>query len=358
MTQTYMNFALYNSKALASSNKKIAVIGSGPAGLSATGYLATAGHTITVYDKLSVPGGLMSYGIPESRILPETIQGGIDILKNDFGVQFLLNTKIIGNLNETKIETGDDLIQEKILLDDIQKDYDVLLLATGSWTEKLLGIEGENLDNVYNGLDFLYRVRAKKHGSDIFTYDIKRKKIVILGAGFTAIDVASRALEMGASTIILAYRKSLAEAPAGKHEIEHLIDNGIIWQEYCSPYKILGTKNVEGIEFENPLTKEKRIQECDCILKAIGDSSTLPEHPSCKNSEILEKRSFLHNMIVNNLYIAGDALTGASKIGNAIYSGLTTARTIIKHFEENKQSQFYDINKLAIGPKCFEQKGI
>lgn len=339
-----MNFSFINQKAIQSSGHSIAIVGAGVSGLSSAGYLSSAGHAVTVFDRLTVAGGLMSYGIPEWRIPQANIQIGVDRLQEEFGVQFEFNTKIVGEESESDT-IGDIVVQHKRTLEEIRKEYSAVLIATGAWGERSLGIEGEEKTGVYSGIDFLYRVRAKHYDNDVNYIDVKDKRVVVIGAGFTAIDVAIRAVQLEARSVLLVYRRTSKEAPAGQYEINHAIKGGAEWIEQHTPKRILGNSSVEGIRFHNTKEGEDIDIPCDIVLKAVGDTSI---YPITVLSETIAKTKDTKLMEKERLYMAGDAYTGASKIGKASCNGIAISRMLIGHLEEGKKSWYFSKGDIAL----------
>ena len=339
-----MDFAFINKEARKSSGINIAIIGAGISGLSSAGYLSNAGHSVTVFERLSVAGGLMTYGIPEWRIPLENVQQGVDRLHNEFGVQFEFNTKIV-SMSDEEDTIGDIVVQHKRTLEDVRNNFHAVLVTTGAWGERHLNIKGEGLQGVYSGIDFLYRVRAQHYDSHVEHIDVSNKRVVIIGAGFTAIDVATRAMGLGAKSVALVYRRTSKEAPAGLYEINHVVEKGTRWIEKHSPVAVLGSTHVEAMRFHDGNSDSDIDIECDIVLKAVGD---IPLYPHIEMCTAIAKEKNYSLMQKEKLYMAGDALTGASKLGKAARNGMMISRRLITDLEEGKTSFYFDKSKVAL----------
>ncbi len=341
-----MRFAFLCRDKPKQSNKKIAIIGAGPAGLSATGFLVCQGHKVHIYDKLPEPGGLMLFGIPEFRIPISRIREGFAELRDIFGVEFHGRTKIVfGN----KQDEGDSFISEFIEFDQLAKDFDAVLIATGTWKSIMPKIEGIELDGVFPALSLLFKIKCARLGYLEWNKvtPIKDKTIVIIGAGHTAVDVAIEAIALGASKIYMCYRRTILESPAGYHEINFLINRGVIWKELTIPKRIIGKNNqVKALELQQcklskPDEKGKRYPipidnqfitlPTDYIIYAIGQKLTPPFQ-----QDVDIKLDDWGRIIVDNLHMtsrsgifaAGDIVIGPSKVGRAIQDGLYAAEGI------------------------------
>ncbi|RLG85906.1 MAG: glutamate synthase [Thermoprotei archaeon] len=326
--------------------KKVAIIGAGPAGLVAAGYLACQGYSIDVYDKLPEPGGLLLFGIPEFRIPSSRVRGGINILKEVFEVNFIQKTKVFCGSKE--FEEGDEFVSSEVNLEELISKYDATLIATGAWKSNKLNIPGEDLEGVYIALEYLHKYRLAEHN-----YIPKDSvpslggKVAVIGAGLTAVDAAIHAKLIGAREVYVMYRRTINEAPAGRYEIEKLKSMGIKWMELTIPKSIIGDKRVKGIELlrarlgppdasgrprPEPIPNSEFIVEVDSILIAIGERPTPPFKDECAGIKVDRKR----RVVVNKNYMtsregvfaAGDVTTGPWNVGKAIGSGLRAARAL------------------------------
>ncbi|MFH0904885.1 MAG: NADPH-dependent glutamate synthase, partial [Methanobacteriota archaeon] len=205
--------------------KKIAVVGSGPAGLTAAADLAKMGHSVTIFEALHEAGGVLIYGIPEFRLPKEIVRAEIEYVKK-LGVTVLLD-HVIG-----KIETVDDLLSE----------FDAVFLGTGAGLPVFMNIDGENLNGVYSANEFLTRVNLMKSYKfpDYDTPIKKGKHVVVVGGGNVAMDSARCALRLGAEEVTIVYRRGEDEMPARAEEIEHAKEEGIIFRLLTNPVRIVG----------------------------------------------------------------------------------------------------------------------
>ncbi len=339
-----MNFAFIRSTPAKSVGRNVGIIGAGPSGLAATGYLAANGYQVEVYDKLPRAGGLMVFGIPSSRIDPVRIQRGVNILERQYGVVFHTKTKICCSapLHE---EEGDHFSYDMVGLEDLLEKHDAIMICTGSWKSRKLGIEGESLAGVYSGLEFLFPIRAIRYASPNVTVPpVEGKRVLVIGAGHSAIDVAHSAKALGASHVSMVYRKTVAHAPCGRYEIEKLLEAGYSWLEERTPLRFVGEVGVEGLEVQ---LKDggTEVIAADVVVTAIGEIPTPPfaKELGLENIRKGEVR-WLNMTALDSVFVAGDVLTGPSKIGTAIYSGLRAARSLGNwlNLKANNRQNEYD----------------
>lgn len=194
--------------------KKVAVIGAGPAGLAATGYLVCQGHEVHVYDKLPEPGGLMLFGIPEFRIPIYRVREGYKELEKVYNVKFFTRTKVcFGNPKES----GDEFVERRIEFEEILKNYDAVLIATGTWNAYVPTIPGSDLEGVYPALEYLFRIKSAKLGHMDWSEvpPVEGRKVLVVGAGHSAVDAALESINLGAEKVYMSYRRTIREAPRG-----------------------------------------------------------------------------------------------------------------------------------------------
>ncbi|MBP2073462.1 MAG: glutamate synthase small chain [Thermoanaerobacterium sp.] len=322
--------------------RKVAVIGSGPAGLSCAGDLAKMGYDTTIFEAFHTPGGVLMYGIPEFRLPKEIVQKEIDSLKK-------LGVKIETNMVIGKILTIDDLFE---------MGYEAVFIGTGAGLPKFMGIPGENLNGVYSANEFLTRINLMK------AYDFPNnptpvkvgKKVAVVGGGNVAMDAARSAKRMGADEVYIVYRRSEEEMPARLEEIHHAKEEGIIFKLLTNPVRVIGDEsgNVKGIECVNMVLGEvdqsgrrrpieekgsEHVIEVDTVIIAIGQS---PNPLITSTTEGLEKQKW-GGIIVNEdtletsrkgVFAGGDAVTGAATVILAMGAGKKAAASIHKFLSE------------------------
>ncbi|MDD4332148.1 MAG: NADPH-dependent glutamate synthase, partial [Methanosarcinaceae archaeon] len=216
------------------SEKKVAIVGSGPAGLTAAADLAKLGYKVTIFESLHKAGGVLSYGIPEFRLPKAIVQEEVEYIKS-LGVELKPNY-IIG-----RVKTLDTLAEE----------FDAVFLGTGAGLPRFMGIEGENLNGVYSANEFLTRVNLMKAYDPEYDTLIKMgKKVVVVGGGNVAMDSARAALRLGAEEVDVVYRRGEEEMPARREEIKHAKEEGISFRLLSNPIRVLGDEqfNVKGVE--------------------------------------------------------------------------------------------------------------
>ena len=327
----------------ASNGHKVAIIGSGPAGLTCAGDLAKLGYEVTVFEALHKAGGVLVYGIPEFRLPKAIVQKEVDTLKQ-LGVDVAVNT-VVG-----KTITIDELMGEM--------GFEAVFIGSGAGLPKFMNIPGENLQGVYSANEFLTRInlmKAYREGADT---PIKHSlKVAVVGGGNVAMDAARCAKRLGADVHIV-YRRSMEELPARHEEVEHAEEEGIIFDTLTNPVEILGYHNpddkrdprngsVRGIrcirmELGEPDEKGRRRpieipgsefdMEMDCVIMALGTSPNPLIKDTTKGLEINKKGGIVVNedglTSKNNVYAGGDAVTGAATVILAMGAGKTAAKAI------------------------------
>lgn len=323
-----------------STGKKVAVVGSGPAGLTAAADLAKLGHKVTVFESLHKTGGVLTYGIPEFRLPKEIVQQEIDYIK-ELGVDFKPNY-IIG-----RIKTLDELCDE----------FDAVFLGTGAGLPSFMGIPGENFSGVYSANEFLTRVNLMKAYDPAYDTMVRHgKHVVVVGGGNVAMDAARAALRLGAEEVSIVYRRGEEEMPARREEIEHAKEEGIIFRLLTNPVRILGdekfnVKAIECIKMELgepdasgrrspvPVEGSEFTIPADVVVIAIGTS---PNPIIFKGSEGLEQTR--KGTVVADeetgatskcgVFAGGDVVTGAATVISAMGAGKKAARAIDEYLKE------------------------
>ena len=333
----------------ASNGHKVAVIGSGPAGLTCAGDLAKLGYQVTVFEALHKAGGVLVYGIPEFRLPKSIVQKEVDGLQA-LGVEVCTNT-VIG-----KTITIDELMGEM--------GFEAVFIGSGAGLPKFMNIPGENLQGVYSANEFLTRINLMKAYQPGSATPIKHStRVAVVGGGNVAMDAARCAKRLGADVHII-YRRSMHELPARKEEVEHAEEEGVIFDTLTNPVEILGYHNpddkrdpkngsVRGIrcirmELGEPDEKGRRrpveVQgsefdmEMDCVIMALG---TNPNPLIQNTTKGLEVNS--HGGIVVNedaltsregVYAGGDAVTGAATVILAMGAGKQAAAAIHEYLSK------------------------
>ena len=305
--------------------KKIAIVGSGPSGLSTAYYLRIAGNEVTVYDNKEEPGGMLMYAIPSYRLPKEIVREYVEALKG-MGIKFICETKI----------------GEKIKPADLEKEYDSVYYATGTWKRPVLGLAGEEL-TVF-GLDFLLEVHDWMDGK-------VGKEVLVTGGGNVAMDVAITAKRLGAKKVVLACLETEDIMPAGKEEIARAREEGIEIMPGWGLSKVISqNKKVMGMELVkcksvytrynkfNPVydNKVKTVVNAENILMAVGqqvDLSFLDEKYKLQLSEsgLIDVEGETQMTSRKGVFAGGDATTGPSTVIQCIFNGHTAAVGICKY---------------------------
>ncbi|MEM4614336.1 MAG: FAD-dependent oxidoreductase [Desulfurococcaceae archaeon] len=343
----YMRFNFMCRERVRNMGARVAVVGAGPSGLAATGYLSCEGYDVDVYDKLPLPGGLMVFAIPHWRIPPERVLNGARELEERFNVKFILKTKVYSD-GEVH-EEGDDFVEKRASLEDLLGNYDLVLVSTGTWVSKIPKLPGSSAKGVTTALEYLYKWRVFEYG-----YTTSRpyvgKNVIVIGAGYSAVDAAERALKAG-SEVYLVYRRTIREAPAGIYEIERLKKEGVNFIELVAPVEIVADSDVvKAVKLQKmtlgppdetgrpkpiPVPGSEFVVEADLVIFATGESPTPPLSSSMAEKLGLKLNkdgtiavNELMQTSVQKLFAAGDVATGPSRIGPAVRSGLKAARSM------------------------------
>ena len=322
----------------APSGCRVAVVGSGPAGLTAAGELARKGHSVTIFEALHEPGGVLVYGIPEFRLPKQIVREEVDSLRR-LGVRIVCNV-IIG-----RTYTIDDLLTEE--------GFDAVFIANGAGLPVWMGIPGENLKGVYSANEFLTRVNLMRAWDpEAETPVIRPKSAVVIGGGNTAMDGVRTARRLGADPATLVYRRSRTEMPARVEEVMHAEEEGVVFQMLTNPIAILGDDQgwvravlcqrmelgepdasgrrrpvaVEGSEFEIP---------CDVVIEAIGTranpllTQTTPDlKVNAKGYIAIDENNMTSKP---GVFAGGDIVRGAATVILAMGDGKRTAAAIDRY---------------------------
>jgi len=325
----------YESEDVITKNgKKVAIVGSGPAGLSCAGYLAKEGFDVVIYEVLHKAGGVLTYGIPEFRLPKKIVKQQIDDLKK-LGV--IINTDVpIGNA---------------LTIDELRKENDAVFISTGAGLPKFMDIPGENANGVFSANEILTRINLMSAFKDNSKTPIKKAKIAyVIGGGNVAMDAVRSLKRLGIETHLM-YRRGEDELPARKMEVTHAKEEGIIFDLLSNPKEILTDENnnVIGMKVVNMLLSDvgsdgrKNVVEdensihdveCDMIVMALG---TGPNHEAVKNSGIkLTDKGLIFvdesKTSLDNVYAGGDAVSGSATVILAMEAGKNAAKKIIESF--------------------------
>lgn len=323
-----------STKQVEKNGHKIAVVGSGPAGLTCAGELAKNGYDVTIYEVLHKAGGVLTYGIPEFRLPKAIVQKEVDSLKR-LGVDI-----------KTDVPVGN-----AISLNELQKDYDAVFVGSGAGLPKFMGIPGEDANEVFSANEILTRINLMGAYKEDGKTPIKKAKIAyVIGGGNVAMDAVRSLKRLGIEAHLL-YRRGEDELPARKVEVAHAKEEGIIFDLLRNPTCIMTDENnsvigmqVIKMELTEPGADGRRsVKEvpnseyfvgCDMVVMALGTS---PNHEALKESPIeLTDRGLISvegtKTSLDNVYAGGDAVTGAATVILAMEAGKKAAKEIMERF--------------------------
>ena len=318
--------------------KRVAVIGSGPAGIVAAGELAKEGHEVVMYESLHEPGGVLTYGIPSFRLPKDVVKAEIDLILN-MGVDLRLNHL-----------AGRSVPFEELL------SYDAILLGTGAGLPHFMGIPGENLNGVYSANEFLTRVNLMH--ADRFpesdTPVARMSRVVVVGGGNVAMDAARTALRMGAK-VTLVYRRREEDLPARAAETHHAKEEGVAFITCVNPIRILGDTQVTGIEcvrmqmcnldasgrpVPEPKSGDTLTIDCDVVIQAIGQGPNpvlIREIPGIERGRVGNVVTGEDGRTTHpKVFAAGDVTTGAATVIMAMGGAKQAAQSICKMLAEDR----------------------
>ncbi len=325
---------------------KVAIVGSGPAGLTAGGELAKKGHDVTIFEALHTAGGVLVYGIPEFRLPNKVIESEVDRLRQ-------MGVKIICNVVVGRTFTVNELLEEE--------GFDAMFIANGAGLPVFMNIPGENLKGVYSANEYLTRsnlMRAYEF-PESDTPIVRGDKVVVIGGGNVAMDSVRTAKRLGAKEATLVYRRSRQEMPARVEEAHHAEEEGIIFKLLCNPLRYLGTedgwvKGVECIQMELgepddsgrrrpvPIKGSEFIIDCDVAIPAIGTqanpllTATTPDLKVNRWGYIEADEDGATSM--PGVFAGGDIIRGAATVILAMGDGKRSAAAIDKYLRETKKA--------------------
>ena len=323
-----------------SNGHKVAVIGSGPSGLTCAGDLARLGYEVTVFEALHTAGGVLVYGIPEFRLPKAIVQKEID------------NLAAMGVKIETNIIIGKTLTVDELM----EMGFEAVFIGSGAGLPSFMGIPGESLKGVYSANEFLTRSNLMKSYLENPTTPImKNGKVAVIGGGNVAMDAARTALRLGAEEVYIVYRRSMDELPARKEEVEHAEEEGVKFMLLNNPVEILGNENgfvkaMKCIKMELgepdergrrspvPIPGSEFILDTDTVIVSIGTSP----NPLIKSTTVGLEVNKRGGIIVeettgstskDGVYAGGDAVTGAATVISAMGAGKTAAKAIDEYLK-------------------------
>ncbi|MBP5230584.1 MAG: NADPH-dependent glutamate synthase [Clostridia bacterium] len=338
----------------ASNGHRVAVVGSGPSGLTCAGDLARKGYDVTVFEALHVPGGVLSYGIPEFRLPKEIVAREIRSLS-------ALGVKIETNVIIGKTLTVDELFGEDF-------GFEAVFLGTGAGLPNFMGIPGESLNGVCSANEFLTRSNLMHaYREDADTPIRKGGKTVVVGGGNVAMDAARTALRLGAESVTVVYRRSLEELPARKEEVEHAEEEGVVFRLLCNPVSIEGYSNPDhpkdpkngsatgvrcvrmelgepdesGRRRPVPVPGSEFLLEADTVIIAIGTSPNPLIKSTTEGLEVNRRGGIVvteeGETSRKGVFAGGDAVTGAATVISAMGAGKTAASAIDRYLTGSEE---------------------
>ena len=325
-----------------SNNIKVAIIGSGPAGLTCAGDLAKKGYDVTIFEALHEPGGVLVYGIPEFRLpKEEVVKAEID------------NIKKLGVKIETNVIVGRTITIDEILNDE---GFKAVFIGSGAGLPKFMGIPGENANGVFSANEFLTRVNLMKAFKDDYDTPVKvGKKVAIVGGGNVAMDAARTAIRLGAESHIV-YRRSESELPARQEEIHHAKEEGVVFDILTNPVEILSDENgwVKGIKCVKmelgeaddsgrrrpvPVEGSEFVMDVDTVIMSLGTSPNPLISSTTDGLETNKWKCLIADeetglTTKEGVYAGGDAVTGAATVILAMGAGKKAAKAIDEYLQE------------------------
>ncbi|MDI9371197.1 MAG: FAD-dependent oxidoreductase, partial [Synergistota bacterium] len=325
--------------------KRVAIVGGGPAGVSAAYYLRLKGYRPVIFEKEKLLGGMMRYGIPDYRLPQKILQTEIDWLLSH-GIEVRAGTAL-----------GRD-----VTLDELRRDFDGVILAMGCWRSSPMRVSGEELDGVVGGIDFLYKVKTDP--------EVKvGARVVVVGGGNTAMDAARSAKRLGAEKVSVLYRRSREEMPAEEIEIVEADEEGVEFIFLAAPKTIEGSGRVERILCEkmelgepdasgrrSPVpTGETFVLEADMVIAAIGQGIDFTGLPSDIHDGRRMKVGKDYDTALPGVFVCGDQQTGPKIAIEAIGNGHWAADSLDHYLAHGKPKKpfFYDIVREDLGPEDF-----
>lgn len=332
-----------------SNGHRVAIVGSGPSGLTCAGDLAKKGYKVTIFEALHTAGGVLVYGIPEFRLPKSIVAKEVDTLKA-LGVDI-----------ETNVVIGKTLTVDELF----DMGYEAVFIGSGAGLPNFMGIPGESLKGVYSANEFLTRSNLMKaYKDDPVTPIMKGGKVAIIGGGNVAMDAARTALRLGADKVYVVYRRSMEELPARKEEVEHAMEEGIDFRLLNNPVEILGYNNPDNprdekngfvtgmkcikMELGEPDARGRRrpipiegsefTLDVDTVVVSIGTSPNPLIKSTTKGLEVNERGGIIINedglTTRDCVYAGGDAVTGAATVISAMGAGKHATKAIDEYLSK------------------------
>ena len=319
---------------------KVAVIGAGPSGLTCAGDLAKLGYEVTVYEALHLAGGVLVYGIPEFRLPKSIVQREVE------------NLQAMGVKIETNVVIGRTIEVDELF----EQGFESVFIGSGAGLPRFMKIPGENLKGVYSANEFLTRVNLMKaYKSDSDTPIKKNTSVAVVGGGNVAMDAARCAKRLGAENVYIVYRRGIEEMSARKEEVEHAMEEGIVFKNLTNPVEIIGDEHkfVSGMKCvemtlgepdesgrRRPVEKpdSEFMLDVDCVIMAIGTSPNPLIRNTTKGLETNKHGCFIADEVGQTsregVFAGGDAVTGAATVILAMGAGKTAAQSIQEYLQE------------------------
>ena len=323
--------------------KKVAIIGSGPAGLTCAGDLVKLGYDVTIFEAFHTAGGVLVYGIPEFRLPKKLVQKEIDGLLAQ-GVKIRINM-VVG-----KTITIDELFEE---------GFSAVFIGSGAGLPSFMNIPGENLNGVYSANEYLTRINLMKaYKEHAVTPIMKSKNVAVVGGGNVAMDAARSAIRLGAEKVYIVYRRSEKEMPARLEEVHHAREEGIIFKLLTKPVRILGdekgrVRGLECVEMElgepdssgrrRPVPKpgSEHVIDVDTVIIAIGTSPNPLIRSTTQGLETDRRGCIITDengkTSREGVFAGGDAVTGAATVILAMGAGKTAAKSIDEYIKNKNK---------------------
>lgn len=325
-----------------SNGHSVAVVGSGPSGLTCAGDLAKKGYDVTIYEALHTAGGVLVYGIPEFRLPKEIVKNEVENLK-------ALGVKVMTNV----------VIGKTMTIDELLENHEAVYVGTGAGLPMFMGIPGESFNGVYSANEFLTRSNLMKaYRDDPVTPIRKEGTVAVVGGGNVAMDAARTALRLGAKHVYIVYRRGMEELPARKEEVEHAIEEGIDFRLLTNPVEILGYHNPDDVrdprngnvigmkcirmELGEPDERGRRrpveipgsefVMDVDTVIMSLGTSPNPLIKMTTDGLEVSKKGGIIVDdggkTSKDRVYAGGDAVTGAATVISAMGAGKLAAKSI------------------------------